>query len=316
MDDSKKQLDISIVIVNYNSFNQLENCIKSILNFTHDCTYEIIVIDNASNEGNVENITIKYSQTLLLKNEKNIGFAAANNVGFKTAKGKYILILNNDTVFYENTLKILYDFAEQLKQEVFIGCKLLNEDGSHQISLVDFDTIINSFGENFFIYKLFPKSKSLNRFHLNFKKISSPIKVDVVKGAFIFCSSNAIRKLSGFDENFFFYGEETDLCQRFKAAGGKVFYFPMTSIYHIGGVTTDKNLWFKFRNQSVAKIKIYQKHYEGIEKFSLLLFHFLGILIRVPVYLGGGISTFNFSLIKKSYYYFRTFFIYPKNNFK
>lgn len=316
MDDSKKQLDISIVIVNYNSFNHLENCIKSILDFTHGCTYEIIVIDNASDEGNVENITIKYSQTLLLKNEKNIGFAAANNVGFKSAKGKYILILNNDTVLYENSLKKIFDFAESIEREVFIGCKLLNEDGTHQVSVVDFDNIINSFGENFLLYKLLPRSRLLNRFHLNFKLNDVITEVDIVKGAFIFCSSTAIRKLGGFDENFFFYGEETDLCQRFKAAGGKVFYFPMTSIYHIGGVSTDKNLWFKFRNQSLAKIQIYQKHYKGIKKFCLISFHFWGIIIRVPIYFLGGILLMRISLLKKSFYYLLTLFIYPQNKFE
>lgn len=309
-------VDISIIIVNYNSFDLLDNCLKSIIRFIKGCSYEIIVVDNHSTEGDVELITSKYSNIILIKNDKNIGFAAANNIGFRHAKGRYTLILNNDTVFHENTLKNLFDFAETLEHEVFLGCKLLNEDGSHQISIADFDTVTNSIGENFFIYKLFPKSKLFNRFNANYTNELLPFEVDVVKGAFIFCSSSAIYKLNGFDHRFFFYAEETDLCCRFKKLGGKIFYHPSTSIYHLGGASTEGDLWFKFKNQSIAKIQIYQKHYSGIEAFLLKTFHYTGMLLRVPLYFLGGISTFNLSLIKKSYYYFRTLFVYPQNTFR
>lgn len=312
----KNFVDVSVVIVNYNALDLLDNCIYSIIKFACGFTFDIIVVDNNSKELRLEEITTKYPDLVFIKNDKNIGFAAANNIGFKNAKGKYILILNNDTVFYENSIKKIIEFAESIEQEVFIGCKLLNEDGSHQISVVDFDTISNSFGENFFFYKFFPKSKFFNRFHLNYKQIDKPTEVDVVKGAFIFCSASAIKKLNGFDTRFFFYGEETDLCFRFKKSGGKVYYFPNTSIYHLGGATTDKNLWFKFKNQSIAKIQIYQKHYKGIESFLLKTFHFIGILIRVPLYFLAGFLTLKKSLIIKSYYYFRTLFVYPSNKFK
>lgn len=308
--------NVSIIIVNYNCFDLLDNCLASIYKFTTECSFEIIVVDNNSTEGKVEQVTSKYSDIMLIKNYKNIGFAAANNLGFRYAKGRYILILNNDTVFHENTLRILYDFGETLQHEVFLGCKLLNEDGTHQISLVDFDTITNSFGENFFLYKLFPFSKLFNRFHSNYRKESDAFEVDVIKGAFIFCSSSAIEKLGGFDTTFFFFGEETDLCQRFKNIGGKNYYLPSTSVYHLGGAAADRNLWFKFKNQSIAKIKLYQKHYNGIEAFLLKLFHFTGILIRIPLYFTTGLFMLKGTLIKKSYFYFKTLFVYPKNQFK
>jgi hypothetical protein len=312
----KNFLDVSVVIVNYNAPDLLDKCLFSIIRLTTGLVFEIIVVDNNSTEGDVEQIISKYHDVIIIKNEKNIGFAAANNIGFKNAKGKYILILNNDTVFHENTIKILFDYSEKLNHEVFIGCKLLNADGSNQISVVEFDTISTSFGENFFLYKLFPKTKFFNRFYLNYKQIDKPTEVDVVKGAFIFCSAFAIKKLNGFDTRFFFFGEETDLCYRFKKNGGRVFYYPGTSIYHVGGATTDKNLWFKFKNQSIAKIKIYQKHYSGLESFALKAFHFVGIILRVPLYFLAGVLTFNKSLLIKSYFYCRTLFIYPPNKFK
>lgn len=308
-------IDISIIIVNYNSFDLLDDCLSSIQQFTHGCSYEIIVVDNASTEGDIEKRISKYPNVILIKNKINVGFAKANNIGLEKARGKYVLFLNNDTKFFENTIKIIFDFAESLKHDSFIGCKLLNSDGSYQISIVDFDSLTNSFGENFFIYKLFPKSKLLNRFHLNYKEFTEPIQVDVVKGAFIFCSANSVKKLNGFDSRFYFYGEETDLCWRFKKSGGKVFYYPLTSIFHVGGATTDKNLWFKFKNQSIAKIQIYQKHYNGITSFLLQAFHFVGILLRVALYFASAILTFKLFLIKKSFYYLRCLFVYPRNIF-
>jgi GT2 family glycosyltransferase len=309
-------INISIIIINYNCLDLLDNCLASIFQFTTDCSFEIIVVDNHSTEGDVEQVTSKYSNVLLIKNERNVGFSAANNNGFTYAQGKYILILNNDTVFHENTLKIIFDFAESLNRESFIGCKLLNEDGSHQFSLMDFDTISTALSENLFIYQLFPRSKLLNRFHLNYKPMDNPIEVDAVKGAFIFCTASSIKKMNGFDTNFFFYGEETDLCYRFKKIGGKIYYFPNTSVYHLGGATTDKNLWFKYKNQSIAKIQFYQKHYNRIEALLLMSFHFIGLLIRVPCYFLMGVMLLKSSLLKKSFYYFRTIFVYPPNNFK
>lgn len=316
MEKTRYPIDLSIIIVNYNCFDILNDCLSSIQQFTHGCSYEIIVVDNASSEGDIEEISSKYSNVILIKNKTNVGFAQANNIGLEKASGKYILFLNNDTRFLENTIKIIFDFAESLNQDAFVGSKLLNSDGSYQISIVDFDNVINSFGENFFIYKVFPKSKLFNRFHLNYKEITQPIQVDVIKGAFIFCHAEAVKRLKGFDSKFYFYGEETDLCFRFKKSGGKIYYYPLTSIYHIGGATTDKDLWFKYKNQSIAKIQIYQKHYFGMKGFLLKTFHFIGILLRVVLYFITGILKFKSYLIKKSFYYLRCLFIYPRNVFK
>lgn len=309
-------MEVSVIIVNYNGNKLLDLCLHSLIDCTHGLDFEIIVVDNHSLESDAEKVSSKYPNILLIKNDRNIGFSAANNIGIRHAQGKYILLLNNDTKFHENSLKAVFDFAESCTQDVFIGCKLLNEDGSHQISLVDFDTLTNSFGENFFLYKLFPHSKLFNRFHANYATEKLPFEVDVVKGAFIFCSSSAVKKLNGFDTSFFFYGEETDLCQRFKKAGGKILFMPNTSVYHLGGASTDKNLWFKFKNQSIAKIQIYQKHYKGVVGLLLKTFHFVGIFIRAPLYFFAGVLMFNINLLKKSFYYFKTLFIYPRNQFK
>jgi GT2 family glycosyltransferase len=229
-------------------------------------------VDNASTEGDIEEITSKYSQVILLRNKKNIGFGAANNVGLKHAAGKYILLLNNDTEILDESLERIINYYEEQKERIFIGCKLLNTDGSRQESVYSFENILNSFSENFFLYKIFPKSKLLNRFYLNHFNITIPIEVDVIKGAFIFCSKDDIEKLNGFDPKFFFYAEETDLCYRFKQDGGKIIYFPQAEIIHHGGASTESQPWFKYKNQSIAKIQFFQKHYSGAKFLVLVSF--------------------------------------------
>lgn len=293
----------------------MDNCLASIKKYTENLSYEVIVVDNNS-KGDVSEITKKYSFAKLIKNNKNIGFAAANNIGLNNARGKYILFLNNDTLLMENSLREIFNYCETKSHDVIIGCKLLNDDGSHQESLVDFDSITNSWGENFFFYRLFPLSKKFNRFHKNYENIVSPVEVDVIKGAFIFGPSDRIKAIGGFDTRFFFYAEETDFCHRFKENGGKVIYYPNTSIIHLGGATTDKYIWFKIKNQSIAKIQIYQKHYKGISFFLIVLFHYCGILIRIPLYLLASVFLREKSLLVKGFYYFCTLFIYPKNLFR
>jgi len=308
-------IDVSVIIVNYNSFHLLKKCLGSLIRFTTDVNYEIIVVDNNSTEGDVAEVTTIYDKVVLIKNKVNLGFAAANNIGIEHSKGKYFLFINNDIIFHENSVKKIFDFAENAGKDLFIGCELLNMDGSHQISIVDFDNILNSFGENFFLYKLFRTSSTLNRYHLNFKTIREPIEIDIIKGAFMFCSSLAIKKLSGFDTRFFFYGEEADLCYQFRKMGGKVYYFPHTSVFHIGGASADSNEWFKFRNQHVSKIKRYQKHLKNPRFAVITFFYYVGLLLRIPAYLIIGASTLNKILICQSYYYLKILFIYPCNEF-
>lgn len=309
-------MDVSIVIVNYNNFNLLKTCLESLNTHTQHILYEIIVVDNNSTEGCIEDLLKAFSNVILIKNEQNMGFAAANNIGAKIASGKYLLILNNDVVFIENAIQKVFQLAEQQKEELVIGCKLLNKDRTIQPSAVDFDNLANMIGESFFLYKIFPKSKTLNRFYYNYLNINAVTEVDFVKGAFLFCSSKIFHNLLGFDERFFFFSEEADLCFRFKKGGGRVLYYPHTSIIHIGGGGIDKAIWFTYKNLYLSKIKFYQKHYDGAKFFVLVTIYYLGILIRIPLYFSSGIFLFNKKFLLIAYYYSKQIFLYPKNIYK
>jgi len=306
-------LRISIVIVNYNGFNLLHNCIKTLQENHSNLDYEIIVVDNKSTEGDVADTVKDFERVVLIKSDRNLGFAIGNNLGLKYAKGEYIAYLNNDTIFIESTLNKIADFIENLNEKnVIVGCKLKNQDLSHQECIADFDTPWNIFSEAFFLYKVFPKVKRLNKYYQNFLDLHEVTDVDIVKGAFMFMRKEDALKLGGFDESFFFYSEEVDLCYRFKEAGGRVIYYPLTSLIHLGGGTTINLPWFKFKQQTLSKMQFYQKHYSGIKFKCIVSFHYSGVLIRVPLYIIGGIILFKPHLMKKGYFYLRQMFVVPK----
>ncbi|MCP4970808.1 MAG: glycosyltransferase family 2 protein [Arcobacter sp.] len=309
--------EVSIIIVNFGNIDFVQNCLDSLITNTKKVSYEIICVNNLVKESDTNILREEYNAKCniqFINNETNLGFAAANNQALKIANGKYLLLLNNDTIFIENSIKKIFDYVETQNQKLIVGCKLLNEDKSHQISIGKFDSLTYLFSTNFFLYKLFPHSKRLNKYYLNYLKFSEPTIVDFVKGAFLFISKDNMEKLKGFDESFYFYGEETDLCFRFAKIGGEVVYFPNTSIIHLGGATTDKMPWFKFRNQTISKLKTYKRQFNGLSYFVALLLHYCGLLIRVPIYFIGGVFTLNKYLILKSYYYSKQLFVLSLHN--
>ncbi|MFC2085251.1 glycosyltransferase family 2 protein [Bacteroidota bacterium] len=312
---SHYQIDVSVIIVNYNALKLLRNCLKSIYTHTKGLKFEVIVIDNNSTDGDVGDLKEEFNELIIIKNDNNVGFGPANNQGIQIAKGKYILFLNNDTYFIENTLYKVFKFSEEKNEKLFLGCKLLNEDLTLQYSVYNFPTVWGIFTSNFFLYAIFPKSKIFNKFHLMNRKIDYVCEAEVIIGAFLFCSAAAVRDLEGFDNKFYFYSEETDLCYRFKKNGGRLFYYPKTSIVHLKGATADKNPWFKYKNQSIAQIKFFQKHFSKFNLIFALLFHFFGILIRIPLLFVGGVILGRKRLILRSFYYLKLLFVYPRNEF-
>jgi len=313
---NNKKLDVSIIIVNYNSLNLLENCLDSVIKYSQDIEYEIIVVDNHSTEGDIKSTVNKFKDITLIINRENVGFAKANNQGVKIANGKYVLFLNNDTVFKENSLKAVFDFAESINKDTIIGCKLLNSDLTVQISFAEFPSLKNAFTSYTFLYKIFPRSKHFNKYYLSLTEIKKPLEVDYVTGAFLFCKTSSFERIAGFDERFFFFSEEIDLCYRFKNFGGKVYYIPHTSIIHLGGGTAKVDSWFTFKNKAISLIQFYQKHRNKFNYAFFLVIHSLGVILRLIVSLTIGITTMDRNYMKRGYYYIKLLFVYPKNNFK
>ena len=307
----------SIVIVNFNKFNLLHNCLKSISNQFKKNNYEVIVIDNNSSESGLENIIFEFPKVKLIKNNFNAGFAAANNQGFKIAKGEYVVCLNNDTILTEDIITPLIKEIGKYNKPTIVGCQLLNTDLSLQESYHKFPSVWNLFCENFFLYKLFPKNERLSPYYYEYIGSEKYINVDVLKGAFFIVKREVLNKLNGFDEKFFFFTEETDLFYRFKKElNGEVRFYPKLSLIHHGGGTVDSMPWFRFENLIKSKIKFFQKHCNGIDYLLKRIILFSGIFARVFLYFFVGIFLVRKKMLKKSWLYFRLLFIWPKNEFK
>jgi GT2 family glycosyltransferase len=304
-------IDVSIIIVNYNKGEMLRECIESVQRITpENITLEFIVIDN-SDKLDVREYLNDLEDVILIQNQTNRGFAAANNQGLKIARGTYILYLNNDTLFVEDTLSEMIRFYGEVSGNVIIGCKLLNKDLSHQHSVFDFDSLSNRFGEYFFVYHVAKHSKAFNKFHLNYTNPDTTMQVDVVKGAFLFTGRDEMNRLSGFDETFFFYNEENDLCWRLKQSGGQVWYHPKTSIIHLGGSTTDDMPYFSVKNLAKTNLTYFQKHNPLLKRWMYYLIHYTGYALRVPVFAIQGLITADRSYLTKSWNYFRSLFQLP-----
>jgi len=309
-----EKINVSIIIVNYNSFNLLKLCLDSLNRFTRDISYEIIVVDNNSTEGSIDDFLTGYKEIKLIKNKENEGFSKANNKGAAIACGKYLFFINNDVEFIQNTIKKVVEFHERSRDELLVGCKLLNKDLSIQTSVTPFPSLLNILGANLFLYKIFPHSAVLNKNYLMKQVIRDPndfIEVDAMFGAFLSLSRDSYIKLGGFDEDFYFYHEDTDLCFRFKKTIGKVIYYKSTSVIHYGGGTTQNYLWFHYKHRTLSLLYFMKKHFATSGFITGTFIHYFGLIIRSPLNFLIGALTFNKHMIKKSFYLFRSLFIFP-----
>ena len=308
-------MDLSIVTVTKDLFAILDKCLESVAKYTSGLEFEMIVLDNNSTTGDTEEVTKKYPFVKLIKNDRNIGFAAASNKGAKLATGKYLLFLNDDTELLENSIEKVFQFIKE-KGDIIVGCKLLNVDLTLQHTTADLPTLSNIISSNFFLYKLFPKSQKFNKYYLCYHDVNSPQIVDYISGAFLLCRKDTFEKLKGFDTRFYLYSEEMDFCHRFNTMGGNVYYYPLTSVIHIGGATLKAESWFTIRNKNFSVLQYYQKNFKGIKFLLAVGVQYWGILIRVPIFFLIGIFKLNYFYISRSFNFTRLMFVYPKNVFK
>ncbi len=257
----------------------LFHCLSSINKSTGNLNIEIIVVDNNSTEGNLNDLKSKFDDVLFIKLNENIGFGKANNLGVKQSKGEYILILNPDTVLEENTLSVMYDYMQRNKDVGVAGCKVLNSNGTFQLACRrGFPTPWASFTKLFGLQSLFPKLKIFAQYNQTYKSINETYEIDSVIGAFMFIRRSSWEKVNGFDEAFFMYGEDIDLCYRIKKNKEKVIYLHTTSIIHYKGVSTKRSTIDTLSHFYNAMTIFSKKHFAYSGAF--LFFLSLGIFTR------------------------------------
>ena len=266
---NKSGVNISIVIVNYNSIDYLSHCLNSINKSAGNISVEIIVVDNHSTDGSLDELISCFPGIHFILLKKNLGFGKANNIGVKESSGEYILILNPDTVLEEDTLLTMYEFMENHKDVGVAGCKVLNSDGTFQLACRrGFPTPWVSFTKLFGLQSLFPKVKLFAKYNQTYKPINETYEVDSVIGAFMFIRRSAWDRVNGFDEAFFMYGEDIDLCYRIKKSGDKIMYVYSTSIIHYKGISTKR-----------SSIDVLQHFYDAMTIFSKKHFAYSGLFL-------------------------------------
>ncbi len=231
-------MDVSVIIVSWNTRDILRDCLQSVYAQTHQIRFEVIVVDNASGDGSADMVRREFPEVVLIANTDNRGFAAANNQGLAVAHGRYCLLLNSDTIALDGALDKTTAFADAHPRAAVIGCRVLNADRTLQHSCFMFPSPLNSFLGMLYLNKLFPRSRFFGREAMTWWDRNDVRQVEVVTGCFMFVRREALAQVGAMDERYFMYGEETDWCFRFRRAGWEVLFAPVGEIIHLGGKST------------------------------------------------------------------------------
>jgi len=278
-------LDVSTVIVNWNTCDILRDCLASLYEETRTIDFEVIVIDNFSSDGSAAMIKQEFPQVKLIENSENKGFAAANNQGMAIAQGRYVLLLNSDTIVLDKAINKTILFADVHPEAAVVGCKVLNPDKTPQPTCFMFPSLINMFLSSTYLYKLFPKSRLFGRERMTWWDRNDVREVDVATGCFMLVRRQAIEQIGLMDEQFFVYGEETDWCYRFKQGGWKILFKPEAEIIHFGGQSS-KRIPVEMTLQLRGSILLFfQKHRSSFEYIIACILVWLFFAIRIPFWL-------------------------------
>lgn len=279
-------MDVSVIIVNWNTKELLSNCINSIQEKTAGVSYEIIIVDNNSADGSAEMIKMEFPHCKLVASNKNNGFSRGNNLGIHEAIGRYIFFLNPDTILVTNALNGMFKLMESNQSVGAVGCKLLNRDGSIQfICARTFPTLFNQFSYYMMFNRLFPKSKRFTNVELGYWDHKESMEIDCLSGACIFAKKSIIDKIEGFDDSFFMYAEDVDLCYRIKQEGWKLYYLASEEIYHLGGASSKKqsHRYFSAIAMRESNYLLFNKHYGKTSSQIYKVIIFVGSLFRLII---------------------------------
>lgn len=279
--------DVSIIIVNWNTRDILRDCLVSVYSQTKDMTYEVILVDNASSDGSAQMVKAEFPQVILIENTENSGFAAANNQGMRIAKGRYVLLLNSDTVVLDGAIQKTVRYADSHPEAGVVGCRAVWPDGRRQNTCFRFVTLRLLLLSSLLFFRM---AKPFRRplfhpdryLHLDFNQEHN---VDVVAGCFFLLREEVIREVGMFDEDFFMYGEEMEWCSRIHKADWEIRYFPGAEIVHLYGASAfqveDDT---RIHKRKGTLLFLHKTRGFGVAWLANLIMA-LGVLLRIPFWL-------------------------------
>ncbi len=273
--------DISIIIVNWNTKDMLAECINGVRAKTRQCSIEVIVVDNGSSDGSQEELRNNFKDVILIENCSNLGFSRANNIGIKAAKGKYICLLNSDTVAQDGIFDKMFSYMEENSGTGILGPAILNADSTLRKTCRIFPNLRCELNWTFRLDMIFKKSRFFALDLMTYFTHDNTARVDVVPGSCMMIRKSAIDRTGLLEEMFFFYAEDVDICKRMKDAGWDVVYYPEAKIIHYGGVSSSKAPLRFIKQLMIANIQYWHKHYGRLTFSSYLLIKILHYSVRL-----------------------------------
>jgi GT2 family glycosyltransferase len=270
-------MKITIIIANWNACHFLFKCICSLFEYPPLENFEIIVVDNASTDGSNLMVRERYPQVYLIENPENVGFARANNQAIRQADGKYVLLLNSDTVARQNALKELVNFMDDHPEAGAAGARLLNPDDTLQPNCFPEPTLLRELLRMFHLSSMVPGSS----YHMENWTQKKPREVDIIQGACLILRREALDQVGLLDENFFFYSEDVDLCYRLRRAGWHLYWVPTAELIHYGGQSSQLVATDSFIRLYQGKIQYMRKHHGRITGIVYKLFLMTASLSRL-----------------------------------
>lgn len=254
-------LEASITICSWNTREDLRVCLESLERSRAEAAIEVVVVDNASGDGSADMVQTNFPWVRLFRMEHNLGFGAGHNYAFERSGGEFLFALNSDTVVHAGAIRTLLDYMGQNGDVGICGPKLLNPDGTLQFSCRRFPTPQAMLFRNTPLGKLFPKNKYTREYLMLDWPHDEPRDVDWLSGAALCIRRECYKKIGGFDDRFFMYLEDVDLCYRAHEAGFRVVYVPSAVITHAIGRSTDIVANKMIRQFHKSMMLFYKKHY-------------------------------------------------------
>ncbi len=261
-------MDLSIIIISFNTKDLLRACIKSVYETTANLIYEIIIVDNGSTDGSIDMLAIEFPEIHAINNKINLGFAKANNQAIKVARGKLILLLNSDTIVRKGAIESLAEFMKERKSVAAVGPKVFNVDGSLQSTGHSFPSIGDVLLSLLRIPHLVSPKLRKHLFPELFRNVDDISCVGYIKGCCLMLNKHIIDKIGLLDEDFFFFAEDIEWCYRARKAGYHIYYNPYSEIVHYGGASNIDQLTQRLLNASAL---LYKKCF-GKTNGSIILF--------------------------------------------
>ncbi len=274
-------MDLSIVIVNWNTKDFLARCLDSIFQNWPCHQTEIIIVDNGSSDGSVDMVKSNYHEVKLIINDQNLGFARANNIGINASSGRYLCLLNSDTQVIDNCFDRMINYMEGHPDIGILGPKILSPDLQVQRSCMAFPTLWNSFCRALALDSLFPRSKQCGGYLMTYFAHDAIRNVDIINGCCWLVRREALKSVGLLDEQFFMYGEDMDWCRRFHQAGWKVVFYPYAQIIHYGGASSAQLPVKFYIEMRRANLLFIQKYHTKIFYLLFLLTYWLYEIVRI-----------------------------------